>query len=102
MHASESHINLEITSHISPLPQSRPSAHLLTSNLNSVHVTAAAVCLSLGSLTPAVPIQGAEEQMCEMGAATGIGPCDHSQPVAHMSSLSSSARIKSALFVLQN
>lgn len=37
-----------------------------------------------------------------MGAATGTGPCDHSQPVAHMSSLSFSPQIKSALFVLQN
>ena len=60
------------------------------------------VCLSLGSRTLADSIQGVEEQMCEMGAATGIGPYDHSQPVAHMSSLSFSAQIKSALFALQN
>lgn len=37
-----------------------------------------------------------------MGAATGIGPYDRSQPVAHMSSFSFSAGIKGALFALQN
>lgn len=37
-----------------------------------------------------------------MGTAAGIGPYDHSQPVAHMSSLSFSPWIKSALLVLQD
>lgn len=36
------------------------------------------------------------------GSCAGIRPYDHSQPVAHMSSLSFSTWIKSALFVLQN
>lgn len=36
------------------------------------------------------------------GSCTGSRPYDHSQPVAHMSSLSFSSWIKSALFVLQN
>lgn len=44
-----------------------------------------------------VAVQGSGDQICEVGAATGIEPYDHSQPVAHMISLSFSLQIKSAL-----
>lgn len=67
---------------------------------HSVVIAALSIMLQCSALV--VLIQSAEEQMYEMETAAGTASYDHSQPVAHMSSLSFSLQIKSALLVMQN
>lgn len=95
-------INLEITSRISSLPKSRPSVHSLWFLIWILYTLQQVWCVSHWEAWPLRSLSRVRRSRCVVGAATGTGPCDHSQPVAHMSSLSFSPQIKSALFILQN
>lgn len=74
MNPLENHINLEINSHISLFAKSRPSGHSICFKSESWGTCYCSCGVSLtrkpGSCGPY--IQGAEEQLCEMGAVQAL------------------------------